>query len=197
MRTSAGAAYEFAVPAEVTARLKDLARRCDATLFMVLAAACQVLFHRWSGQEDIAVGTAVAGRDRPELERIIGFFVNTVVLRATVDARCTFRELIAQVRDTVLDAFAHQDVPFEKVVDELGVPRDTSRSPLFQAMVVLHNGQRSLPAFRGLAAEPVGLSAQTANFDVSIDFVERDGELAGVVEYNTGPVRRWHDRPDG
>ena len=186
VRTSAGAAHEFVVPAEVTGRVVDLARRCDATLFMVLAAACQVLFHRWSGQEDIAVGTVVTGRDRPELERIIGFFVNTVVLRATVDGRCTFRELLAQVRDTVLDAFAHQDVPFEKVVDELGVPRDTSRSPLFQAMVVLHNGQRTLPAFRGLVAEPVGVSAQTANFDVSIDFVERDGELAGVVEYNTG-----------
>ena len=186
VRTSAGAAHEFVVPAEVTGRVVDLARRCDATLFTVLAAACQVLFHRWSGQEDIAVGTVVTGRDRPELERIIGFFVNTVVLRATVDAQCTFREFIAQVRATVLDAFAHQEVPFEKVVDELGVPRDTSRSPLFQVMVVLHNGQRTLPAFRGLVAEPVGVSAKTANFDVSIDFVERDGELAGVVEYNTG-----------
>ncbi|HEY4464979.1 MAG TPA: amino acid adenylation domain-containing protein, partial [Streptosporangiaceae bacterium] len=185
VRTSSGAAHEFTVPAEVTTGLAGLARSCDATLFMVLTAACQVLFHRWSGQDDVAVGTAVAGRDRAELERIVGFFVNTVVLRATVDDRRPVREFVAQVRDTVLDAFAHQEVPFEKVVDELRLPRDTSRSPLFQAMVVLHNGQRAMPAFDGLAAEPISLSAQTANFDVSIDFVERDGGLAGAVEYNT------------
>ena len=154
VRTSAGAAYEFTLPAEVTTRLADLTRSCDATLFMLLTAACQVLFHRWSGQDDVAVGTAVAGRERPELESIVGFFVNTVVLRATVGDRRTFREFVTQVRDTVLDAFAHQDVPFEKVVDELRLPRDTSRSPLFQAMVVLHNGQRTRPAFDGLAAEP-------------------------------------------
>jgi amino acid adenylation domain-containing protein/non-ribosomal peptide synthase protein (TIGR01720 family) len=183
--TSAGAAHEFEVPAGVAARLSALARRCDATLFMVLTAACQVLFHRWSGQDDVAVGTVVAGRDRPELERVIGFFVNTLVLRATVDGRRPFTDFLADVRGVVLDAFAHQDAPFEKVVDAVQPDRDTSRSPLFQAMVVLHSGQRALPGFHGLTAEPVGLSAQSATTDLSIDFVERDGGLAGVVEYNT------------
>ena len=185
VRTSSGAAHELTVPAEVTARLQALARRCDVTLFMLLTAACQVLFHRWSGQDDVAVGTVVTGRDRPELERIIGFFVNTVVLRAGVDGRRPFPEFLAGVRRTALDAFAHQDAPFEKVVDALQPERDPSRSPLFQAMVVLHGSQRALPAFAGLAAEPVSLAAQTAAFDISIDFVPRDGELAGVVEYNT------------
>ena len=118
VRTSAGAAHEFAVPAGITAQLKDLARRCDATLFMVLTAACHVLFHRWSGQDDIVVGTPVAGRDRAELERIIGIFINTVVLRSRVDGQRGFAELPRpRVRETVLDAFAHQDAPFEKVVD--------------------------------------------------------------------------------
>ena len=139
VRTSAGATQNFTVPAEVTRRLKELARRCDGTLFMALVAACQVLFHRWSGQDDIAVGTAVSGRDRAELEDIIGFFVNTVVLRSKVVRQRTFREFLSDVRETVLDAFAHQDAPFERVVDELQLPRDPSRTPVFQAMVVLQN----------------------------------------------------------
>jgi uncharacterized protein YbdZ (MbtH family) len=185
IRTSAGATIEFELPAEVAAALTDLARSSDATLFMVLAAACQILLARWSGQDDIAVGTAVAGRDRPELEPIIGLFVNTVVLRSRIDAGSSFREFLGRVRGTVLDAFAHQDVPFEKVVDELQMPLDTSRSPLFQAMVVLHGGQRPRPAFSGLEVEPVDMPARTANFDVSVDFVERDGALAGVLDYNT------------
>jgi hypothetical protein len=126
VRTAAGAAHEFAVPAEVTARLTALTRRCDVTLFMLLTAACQLLFHRWSGQDDVALGTVVTGRDRPELERVIGFFVNTVVLRARVDGRRPFTEFLADVRRTVLDAFAHQEVPFEKVVDAVRQPARTA-----------------------------------------------------------------------
>jgi amino acid adenylation domain-containing protein/non-ribosomal peptide synthase protein (TIGR01720 family) len=183
--TSAGAAHEFVVPGGVTARLTELARRHDATLFMLLTAACQVLFHRWSGQDDIAVGTVATGRDRPELEPIIGFFVTTLVLRASIDGQRLFTDFLADVRQVALDAFAHQNAPFEQVVDAVQPDRDTSRSPLFQAMVVLHGRQRALPAFAGLAVEPVSLAAQTATFDISVDFVERDSELAGVVEYNT------------
>src|SRR5205807_1802840 len=132
IRTSAGATCQFTIPADVTAQLKNLARTHDATLFMVLAAATQILLSRWSGQDDIAVGTAVAGRARAELEHIIGFFVNTIVLRSTITSRDTFTGFLTQVRDTVLDAFAHQHVPFERVVDAVAPDRDTSRTPLFQ-----------------------------------------------------------------
>ena len=113
MITSAGAAHEFVVPGGVTARLTELARRHDATLFMLLTAACQVLFHRWSGQDDIAVGTVATGRDRPGVEPIIGFFVTTLVLRASIDGQRLFTDFLADVRQVALDAFAHQDAPFE------------------------------------------------------------------------------------
>src|SRR5438270_2371138 len=104
IRTPTGATCQLTIPAEVTAGLKDLARAHDATLFMVLAAATQILLSRWSGQDDIAVGTAVAGRDRAELEHIIGFFVNTIVLRSTINSQHTFTRFLSQVRDTALDA---------------------------------------------------------------------------------------------
>ncbi|MBV9059976.1 MAG: amino acid adenylation domain-containing protein, partial [Pseudonocardiales bacterium] len=137
--TSAGATHQFVVPASVAAGLARLGQRLDGTLFMTLVAACQILFSRYSGQHDIAVGTVTSGRDRAELEGLIGFFVNTLVLRSQIDSGHSFNQFLAQVRETVLDAFAHQQVPFERVVDELIPVRDTSRTPLFQAMVVLQN----------------------------------------------------------
>ena len=185
VRTSAGATQSFTVPAEVTRRLKELARRCDGTLFMALVAACQVLFHRWSGQDDIAVGTAVSGRDRAELEDIIGFFVNTVVLRSKVARQRTFREFLSDVRETVLDAFAHQDAPFERVVDELQLPRDPSRTPVFQAMVVLQNTAGPAVTLPGLVAEALVPPLVAAATDLVAEFHEHDGVLAGSLSYNT------------
>src|SRR6185437_15146388 len=164
---------------------KDLARSHDATLFMVLAAAAQILLSRWSGQDDIAVGTAVAGRDRAELEHIIGFFVNTIVLRATIDARRPFTGFLSQLRDTALDAFAHQHVPFERVVDALQPDRDTSRTPLFQAMITLQNTPATTPAMPGLDIQPVPLPLTTATFDLVADFREHDGALAAALTYST------------
>ncbi|HEX8934314.1 MAG TPA: condensation domain-containing protein, partial [Pseudonocardiaceae bacterium] len=137
--STAGALHQFIVPAQVTTHLKELSRRQDGTLFMTLVAACQLLFSRYSGQDDIAVGTVVSGRERAELEGLIGFFVNTLVLRSRVDDERSFTEFLTQVRETVLDALAHQQVPFERLVDELAPVRDTSRTPLFQAMVTLQN----------------------------------------------------------
>ncbi|HMC08975.1 MAG TPA: condensation domain-containing protein, partial [Actinomycetota bacterium] len=139
VQTKNGAVHEFEVPAEVTAALKDLGRRQGGTLFMGLVAACKLLFARWSGQDDIAIGTVVSGRERAELEPLVGLFVNTLVLRSRVDRARTFGEFLAEVRETVLDAFAHQDVPFERVVNALQPDRDTSRNPQFQAMIVLQN----------------------------------------------------------
>jgi amino acid adenylation domain-containing protein len=185
VQTKNGAVLDFAVPREVAAALAHLGRSTDGTLFMTLLAACQLLLSRWSGQDDVAVGTVVSGRERAELERTVGVFVNTVVLRSTVDERRTFREFLAAVRDTVLDGFAHQDVPFERVVEELQPARDTSRSPLFQAMVVLQNAPHRAPDLPGLAVTELGAPVRTASFDLSIDFQEHDGALAGVLEYNT------------
>ncbi|MCA1694106.1 MAG: condensation domain-containing protein, partial [Actinobacteria bacterium] len=139
VHTTHGALLDFVVPADVTARLKELGRRHDSTLFITLVAACQLLLGRWSGQDDITVGTVTSGRDRAELERLIGFFVNTLVLRTHLDHTQSFSQLLTQVKNTVLDAFAHQDVPFERLVDELQPTRDTSRTPLFQAMIALEN----------------------------------------------------------
>ncbi len=185
VRTPHGATCQFTIGAPTTTGLRTLARGHDATLFMVLAAATQLLLSRWSGQDDIAVGTAVAGRDRAELEHIIGFFVNTIVLRAAINPRDPFTTFLTQVRDTALDAFNHQHIPFERVVDALQPDRDTSRTPLFQAMIVLQNTPATTPALPGLDLEPVPLPLTTVNFDLQAEFREYDGELAAALTYST------------
>jgi non-ribosomal peptide synthetase component F len=183
--TSAGAVCGFVVPGRVLVGLKGLGYRLDGTLFMTLVAACQVLFARWSGQDDVAVGTVVSGRERAELEGLIGFFVNTLVLRSRVDERLSFVEFLAGVRETVLDAFGYQQVPFERVVDELAPVRDTSRTPLFQAMVVLQNAPGQAPELAGLEVSAVELPVTTTNFDVTVQFQESDDDLFGTLTYNT------------
>ncbi|MGC9671047.1 non-ribosomal peptide synthase/polyketide synthase [Planosporangium sp. 12N6] len=185
VRTSAGDLYEFEVPAEVTVRLKELGRHGDATLFMTLLAACTLLLRRWSGQDDIAVGTVVSGRERAELGGLVGFFVNTLVLRSTVDGDRTFREFLAEVRETALGAFAHQEVPFERVVDELHLERDTSRNPLYDVMVVLQNTPGQAPELPGVAVEELASPVVTASCDLTLEFRERDGALGGALVYNT------------
>ncbi|WP_143265067.1 condensation domain-containing protein, partial [Amycolatopsis lexingtonensis] len=185
VRTKNGALHEFSIPAGTTARLQELSRQHGGTLFMTLLAACQLLFARWSGQRDIAVGTVVSGRERTELEGLVGFFVNTLVLRSTVDLRAGFGDFLGGVRDTVLDAFAHQDVPFDRVVDDLQPDRDTSRTPLCQAMVVLHNTPDTRPALPGLGVEELAPPVVTAGFDLMVHFQETAGRLDGVVNYNT------------
>ncbi|HEY3692595.1 MAG TPA: amino acid adenylation domain-containing protein, partial [Pseudonocardiaceae bacterium] len=185
VRTSTGAVHEFVVPTEVTARLAELARGQDTTLFTVLVAACQVLLHRWSGQDDIAVGTVVSGRNRAELERLVGFFVNTLVLRTPVDRTQTFTEFLGTVRETALDAFAHQEVPFERLVDAVHATRDVSRNPLFDVMVLLHDKQPTPPAFAELRVETVEISGHTANFDLTCEFQVMAGELRAAWTYNT------------
>jgi amino acid adenylation domain-containing protein/non-ribosomal peptide synthase protein (TIGR01720 family) len=185
VQTTGGASREFTVPAEVTAALRQLGRQKDTTLFMTLVAACQLLLQRLSGQDDIAVGTVTSGREQPEVERLVGIFVNTLVLRSHIDGRLGFREFLAEVRGTVLDAFANQDLPFERVVDELRPDRDTSRSPLFQVMVTLQNAGNRLPELSGLSVSEYALPITSAAFDLGFEFEEHDGGLRGVVDYNT------------
>src|SRR5262249_96961 len=135
VRTSAGARHELVVPPEVIARLEEIAPAGDATLFMALVAACQILLARYCRHRDVAVGTGTAGGKRPELDRLVGFFVNTVVLRSTVDGALSFSDFLAAVKGSVLDAFAHDEVPFERLVHALQTERDLSRNPLFDVMV--------------------------------------------------------------
>ncbi|MBV9648507.1 MAG: amino acid adenylation domain-containing protein, partial [Pseudonocardiales bacterium] len=185
VHTSAGAMVEFMLPAEVAVRLGELARAQDTTLFTVLVAACQVLFARWSGQEDIAVGTVVSGRNRPELERLVGFFVNTLVLRTPLDQDQSFTAFLGAVRQTVLDAFAHQEVPFERLVDAVHAQRDVSRNPLFDVMVTLNSEQGSAAAFAELGIESVDISGRPANFDLTCEFQVIAGEVRGAFIYRT------------
>ncbi|MTE22329.1 amino acid adenylation domain-containing protein [Streptomyces sp. TRM43335] len=186
VRTRDGALVTFTLPTALTERLRETGRDADATLYMTLLAACTVLLSRWADQEDVAVGTVTAGRERPELHDMVGMFVNTLVLRNRVRPGMTFRELLHRVRATVLEAFAHQEVPFEKLVDALQPERDTSRTPLFQVMVALHNLGAEAPRLPGLEVEPVTPPVRYAGFDLSFDFVERDGGVTGYLEYNTG-----------
>ncbi|HEX4885956.1 MAG TPA: amino acid adenylation domain-containing protein, partial [Casimicrobiaceae bacterium] len=179
-----GGHVAFVVPRERVQALQALGRREGATLFMTLLAAFQVLLARYSGQDDIAVGVPTAGRSRPELEGLIGFFVNTLVLRADLAGAPSFRDLLAQVRDRALEAFAHQDVPFEKLVEELAPQRDLARNPLFQVSMVLQNAPAARWQLPGLQATPVDdVRAQSAKFDLTLILHERDGALHGTLEY--------------
>ncbi len=185
VRTTAGAAHPFTVPAPVVAALRDLAAERGTILFTVLMAACQALLARYAGQEDVAVGTVTTGRGRPGLERLVGFFVNTVVLRSTVDGRVRFADFLDQVKQTVQDAFAHDEAPLEQLVDAVAKDRDPSRNPLFDVMVLLQNAERTPPELPGLRVEQVGLSRREAIFDLTVEFQERGGGLSGALEYNT------------
>ncbi|GHG32183.1 MULTISPECIES: non-ribosomal peptide synthase/polyketide synthase [Amycolatopsis] len=184
-RTSNGAEHEFTLGAEALAGLRRLSTDRDTTLFTALVAACQLVLRRWSGQDDVAVGTVTSGRDHPEVQDLVGLFVNTVVLRSSVDGSRGFGELLGAVRRTVLDAFAHQDVPFERIVDELSPDRDPSRTPLFEVLVTLQNAGTRLPALAGLTAGELTLPMTTAGFDLSVEFEERPDGLRGLLNYNT------------
>ncbi len=149
MRSGRGGGVELTFPACLVTSLEELGRRHGATLFMVLLAVFQVVLGRWSGQRDFAVGMLAVGRGRLELEDLIGFFVNTLVIRADLSGNPTFAEVLHRVRESVLGAFDHQEVPFERLVEELRPERDPSRNPLFQAWLALQN----LPSGPGRRSE--------------------------------------------
>ncbi|HEX7242822.1 MAG TPA: amino acid adenylation domain-containing protein, partial [Longimicrobiaceae bacterium] len=167
------------------AALRALARREGATTFMALLAAWQLLLSRWSGQDDVVVGTPVAGRSDPALEEMVGFFVNTLAVRADLSGAPDFRGLLARVREEVLGAYAHQDVPFEKVVEELRVERSLGWHPLFQAMLVLQNTPAEELRLPGLTLRAFEAETGTAKFDLLLEVVERGDALACALEYST------------
>ena len=181
-----GGRVPFALSADLTRALKVLSRREGATLFMTLLATFQVLLSRLSGQEDVVVGAPIAGRSRPEVEGLIGFFVNMLVLRGDLRGAPTFTRYLARVRERALEAYAHQDVPFEKLVEDLAPERDSSRHPLFQVSIVLHNTPQSEWRLPGLTVSRVEavIPART-KFDLTVSLTERNGEIAGYFEYAT------------
>ncbi|WP_436319389.1 amino acid adenylation domain-containing protein [Streptomyces koyangensis] len=185
VRSTAGAAHRFTLGRDLVAGLRAVAAENGGTLFMTLAAATQVLLARLTGRSDVAVGTAVSGRDREEFEGLVGAFINTLVLRTEVDGTASFRDHVGLVRETVLDAFGHQDVPFERLVDELCEERDASRSPLVEALVVLQNAPGGGLAMPGLRAERFPVPRSGAVLDLTLEFTERDDVLDVMIEYST------------
>ncbi|MBL7644926.1 MAG: amino acid adenylation domain-containing protein [Candidatus Hydrogenedentes bacterium] len=175
-----------AAPSEALARFS---RRHGKTLFSVLAAAWNVLLYRYSGQEDIVVGTAIAGRNQQELEALIGFFVNTVVIRTPIDPAQRFVDYLDVVETAVVAAQENQAVPFEQIVAEVQHERDPGRSPIFQVMFVLHNTPRYEVEFSGLRMTGEELSNEGAKFDLTLSVQPRDGELVLNLEYCTALFR--------
>jgi amino acid adenylation domain-containing protein len=170
---------------ELTQGVKDLSRKEGVTLFMTLLAAFQTLIYCYTGQKDIVVGSPIANRNRAEIEGLIGFFVNTLVLRTNFSGDPTFKELLGQVRETALGAYAHQDLPFEKLVEELKPERSLSHSPLFQLMFVLQNAPAGHRELSGLELSPVRLENNTTKFDLSLSLSEQSNRIKGSLEYST------------
>jgi amino acid adenylation domain-containing protein/non-ribosomal peptide synthase protein (TIGR01720 family) len=179
------AAAPFQISQEITAALTRLSRQEGTTLFMTLLAAFQTLLHRYSGQDTILVGTPIANRTQSALEHIVGCFVNTLVLRADFAEQPTFRALLQQVRQTTLDAYAHQALPFEKLVDAIQPTRDLSHAPLFQVMFVLQNTPQATLDAPGMTIVAQGADVRTADFDLTFNLQETADGIAGTVEYNT------------
>ncbi|WP_244221665.1 non-ribosomal peptide synthetase [Corallococcus exercitus] len=189
--TQRGDTVPVHLPLALSERVEALARQEGATPFMVLLAAFQTVLHRYSGQDDVLVGTPIANRRHAETEGLIGFFVNTLVLRGSFGARTTFRELLAQVRTTTLGAYEHQDIPFERLVESLQSTRDLGRMPLFQVMFALQNAPVPELSLPGLTVRPAALAERTTSqFDLSLDLDRRDDGFHGKLEYATDLFER-------
>jgi acyl carrier protein len=184
VQTTHGAVEAVAIPRTLIDEAKALGQREGATLFMTLLSAfAAVLAHR-TGQDDVAVGSAIAGRSRSETEALIGFFVNTVALRLDLGGNPTFRELVRRVRLVAVQAYVHQDVPFEKLVEELHVPRDRSRNPIFQIFFNLFDSSDSPLTLPGLVVEPVGVEHVASKFDLTLFVYRSAGEATAMFVYN-------------
>ncbi|MCU1350199.1 MAG: tycC4, partial [Acidobacteria bacterium] len=182
LQSVAGATQSFALDAGLTARLRHLAERQGGTLYMVLLAAVKTLLHRYTGQNDICVGSPIANRQYGETEGLIGMFVNTLALRTQVEAEEPFTALFAKVKSTCLEAYEHQDAPFEKVVDAVHPQRNRAISPLFQVMVILQNARKEA---LDPAIEPSLLETGLSKFDLTVEFSETGKGLAGSIEFST------------
>ncbi|GGT00805.1 non-ribosomal peptide synthetase/type I polyketide synthase [Nonomuraea spiralis] len=185
MQTFEGAVAAHVLPAELAKGLRKLSQERGATLYMTLLAALHTLLYRYSGQEDVCVGSPVAGRTRPEFEDVAGCFINTLVMRARLDGDLAYTDLLAQVREYALGAYAHQGVPFERLVEELNPPRDLSRNPLFQVLFNLLNLPKSDLGMNGLTVAERSVETGAAQVDLALQVYDQDDELLCRLEYNT------------
>ncbi len=190
VQTFNGARHSVGLSQKTTEALKELSRSEGVTLFMTIFAAYQTLLFRYTGQEDIIVGTPVAGRSAAELENLIGFFVNTLPLRTTLSGGLSFHDLLARVRETSLEAFANQDLPFEQLVEALQPERDLSRTPLFQVMFAFQNAPREVFHVSGLTFERRRVENHTSKFDLTLFATEAAEKLYFTFEYNTDLFER-------
>ncbi len=179
IQTFKGAQHKFILSKALTEKIKQLSKGEDATLFMTLLATFQTLLYRYTGQEDILVGSPIANRNRTEIEQLIGCFVNTLVLRSNLAGNPSFKELLARVRKVAIEAYTHQDLPFEKLVEALHPNRDLSYNPLFQVMFVLQNADSDA------IWKTEELETGTAKFDILLSMMETETGLTGTIEYNT------------
>jgi hypothetical protein len=180
VQTFAADACAITLPAEKVVALKQCGR---STLYMTLLTAFAVLMHHYSGQDDIVVGSPIANRQDERLEGLIGFFANMLAMRVKVDPNASFRELLDQVREFALEAYRHQDVPFERMLEELSVNRSSNRTPVFQVIFALQNASSGLQELKGLKIEELGAEAWTARFDLEVNAIERNGQLDIVWIY--------------
>ncbi|MDB9402876.1 amino acid adenylation domain-containing protein, partial [Microcystis sp. CS-574] len=181
----AGGHLPFSLSWELTEKLTQLTQEQGVTLFMTLLTAYAVLLYRYTEQEDILIGTPIANRNRSEIEGLIGFFVNTLVLRIDLSGKPNFNQLLGRVREMAMDAYAHQDLPFEMLVEVLQTERDLSHAPLFQVDFLLQNSPPSPLELTGLTATPLTTENDTAKFDLTLGMENTGAELKGVWEYNT------------
>ncbi|HYO52492.1 amino acid adenylation domain-containing protein, partial [Archangium sp.] len=185
VQTYRGAQVKVQLPLALSKEVRALSQREGATLFMTLLGALQALLARYSGQTDIVVGSPIAGRNRQEVEGLIGFFINTLALRADVQGTQSFKQMLAQVREVCLGAYAHQELPFEQVVDALQLERDLSRTPLFQVMFILEDEPVRTVQLGGLSLKPLEVEFVPTKFDLTVGLRETGQGLLSVWEYNT------------
>jgi amino acid adenylation domain-containing protein len=195
VQTYIGATYSIQISPRLTQALEAFSQASDVSLFMTLLAAFQTLLYRYTGQEDIVIGSPIANRHRSELEGLIGFFVNSLVIRIDLSGHLTFRELLERVRDVALAAYEHQDLPFEKLVEDLDPDRDLSRNPLFQVAFALQNAPMQALKLPGLTLEPAPLESGSTRFDLELHLWEpthglrslwqSQAGLSGFISYST------------
>ncbi|MGZ4164197.1 MAG: non-ribosomal peptide synthetase, partial [Tumebacillaceae bacterium] len=185
MQTYHGAKYNALIPDRLVKAVNDLSQQEGATAFMTLMALFKVLLYRYTGQEDLIVGTPIAGRSRREIEPLIGMFVNTLAFRTDLSGNLTFRDLLARVKKVSVDAFANQDVPFEKLVDELQPERNPSHPLLVQVLFILQNAPLGTLELPGMTLESENIDNKTSKFDLTLGLIEKPNGLMGEWEYNT------------
>lgn len=185
IQTYQGKYQSLELPLDLTEALKALSQQESVTLFMTLLSAFQTLLYRYSGQQDIVIGTPIAGRNQVETEGLIGFFVNTLAIRTNLSGNQSFRQLLSQVREVTLGAIDHQDLPLEKLIEELKPERDLSRSPLFQVMFAFQNTPKQPWELPGLTITSLEVHSGTSKFDLTLALEETSEGIKGGIEYNT------------